>query len=41
MAEAQPKALSQKHKGMSTMACVLNITTKQNNELDWNCVYDS
>ena len=35
MEEAQPKVLSQKHRSMSTTACVLNITAKH-----WNCVYD-
>ena len=41
MEEAQPKALSQKHKSMSTTACVFNITTEQNNELHRNYVHDS
>ena len=34
MGEAQPKVMTQKHKSMSKMACALNITAKQNNELD-------
>ena len=41
MEETQPKALSQKHKSMSTTACVFNITTEQNNELHRNYVRDS